>query len=186
MRRTIVIRAGITCRGDEQNIVLVSFANHLFKRARSLRRSPTRADDAHVHAGFLPIDHVINRLNRIFGRAETTRVHKLQWHDLNFPVHTSNAEIIFTFRADDTCAVGAMTVLVHWIGSVIDCVEAVLIVDCSEFVVVIGGHVVLTSPHVAGKIAAVEHSNYDIFAAGGFGPGERGTDVGTFFAASLT
>ena len=87
--------------------------DRVFERARALRRTPASADDANVHSFFLPIDNVINRLDRVFGAPKPARIHELQRHDLNFPVHARDTDIVLTLRADDAGAVSAMSVLVH-------------------------------------------------------------------------
>src|SRR6185436_19966604 len=100
MRSAIVVCAGIASRSNEQNIVLVRLAYHVSERARALRRTPARADDANVHARLLPLDDVIDRFNRILRRPKTAGVQELQRHDLDFPVHARDAEVVLTFSAD--------------------------------------------------------------------------------------
>src|ERR1051326_8121279 len=192
VRRAIVVSTRISSRGNEQNVTLVRLANRRFECARALRRTPARTNHAYVHAGLLAFDGVVDRFNRILGRSGTACVHKLQRHDLNFPIHSGDAEIILAFSADDASTVCAVSVVVHRVGSIVDRVEAIYVVDRAELVIMVRRQSIGTRPHVSHEVfmrvidAGVEDCDDNIFAARSFGPCKWRTDVCAFLAASLS
>src|ERR1051325_5104505 len=148
----VIVRAIISRCRNKQDAGITRCPYRVLKGLGILRRTPASADHTYIHTVLFTIDGVVNRLDRVGGRAVPTLAEELERHDLHIPIYTGNTLAIITLGTDDPGAMGTVTVVVHRIGDLVSTVIAVLVVKGTKFIVDISWYVIGAYPHIRSQI----------------------------------
>ena len=185
--RCVVIAARIARRCDKQGLGRSGGRDGIVERLRISAAAPTVVGHPDSHHG-----GIVDRQDRVHGRAGAAVAEELEGHQLGIPVNAHDALAVIAARGDRARHMGAVGVAVVRIAVPVGEVVAVDIVDVAVAVVIqaVAGNLARIDPHVIDQVrmgvidSGVDDAHHDI-VAGLNVPGLGRVDIGIGYTARL-
>ena len=184
-RRGVIVRRLVPRRGNEEDPARSVSLDGVEQGLGKPSAAPTVAGRYDVDPSILHELDIFQAVDRIVSRTGPRGVQELARHDADGPVDANDPDAVVPDRPDRARDMGAVGIVVHRVGVIVEGVDTEAVVDVTVAVVIDSVTVAIlrVAEHVRGQVlvrvvdSRVEHGHDDVAAPGAHVPGSNDIDV---------